>query len=104
MEYNLNCCHIKINDAKNNQNYAELFYKLSECEEKNLKLVCYRWSEGDGHGDGEDGAQDPHDDDGHLGLVLAGVALQGKHDGAVSAIMAKSILRIKEWQAGFQIY
>lgn len=97
MEYNLDCCHIKINDAKNNQNYAEHFtnWVSVPCEENNLKLGCYRWSEGDGHGDGEDGAEDPHDHDGHLGLVLAGVGLQGKHDGAVSAIMAELILRIK---------
>ena len=65
-------------------------------KKKNLKLVCYRRSEGDGHGYGEDGAQDPHDHDRHLGLVLAGVALQGKHDGPIPAIMAESILRIKD--------
>ena len=98
MEYNLDCCHIKINDAKNNQNYAELFTNWVSVKKKNLKLFCYRWSEGDGHRDGEDGAQDPHDHDRHLGLVLAGVALQGKHNGPIPAIMAELILRIKAFR------
>ena len=78
------------------------FLQIEWVRKRNLKLFCYRWSEGDGHGDGEDGAQDPHDHDRHLGLVLAGVALQGKHDGAIPAIMAELILRIKDWQTGFQ--
>ena len=78
------------------------FLQIEWVRKRNLKLFCYRWSEGDGHGDSEDGAQDPHDHYRHLGLVLAGVALQGKHDGAIPAIMAELILRIKDWQTGFQ--
>ena len=47
MEYNLDCCHIKINDAKNNQNYAELFTNWVS-EEKEFKtfllpLIWRRW-------------------------------------------------------------
>ena len=57
-----------------------------ESVRKGMFNFCYRWSEGDCHGDGEDGAEDPHDEDGHLGPVLARVALQREHDRAVSEI------------------
>ena len=36
--------------------------------------------EGDGHGDGEDGAYDPDDHNHELGSRLGGVALEGEHD------------------------
>ena len=49
--------------------------------------MCYRWSECDGHGDGEHGAENPDYHDGHLGPVLAGVALQRIHDGTESEIV-----------------
>ena len=70
--------------TKTMHNFSTNWVSVKKRILKRISNFCYRWSEGDGHGDGEDGAEDPHDDDGNLGPVLARVALQGIHDGPVS--------------------
>ena len=43
-------------------------------------ILPHHSPEGDGHGDGEDGADDPDDHDHELGARLGGVAFEGEHD------------------------
>ena len=70
--------------TKTMHNFSTNWVSVKKRILKRIFNFCYRWSEGDGHGDGEDGAEDPHDDDRDLGSVLAWMALQWKHNGAIS--------------------
>ena len=77
--------------TKTMHNFSTNWVSVKKRILKRIFNFCYRWSEGNGHGDCEDCAEDPHDDDGHLCPVLARVTLQGIHDGPVSEVSGLSL-------------